>query len=599
MDSHKAPPKRVGGILRHLGPGLIIAGSVVGSGELIATTKTGAEAGFWLLWLILIGCVIKVFVQVEMGRYSVVTGKTTMEGLSEVPGPRIPGHGNWLVWFWALVFVATIGQIGGIVGGVGQALQISVPITENGHMFNRQVDVETAYTVAHGELRLAQKRADEGDAAGSARVNELQQEIARLAPLFVDDRLAVANQQMETLRAVSANDARSAERLTDLEAALAVVQKRLAQERRPEAVFAATGDDVASEEMTQDEILQLGQVIQSLGRRSSRDDEIWALMIAIITAIVLAMGRYGLIQTFSAGLVATFTVITVVNVVMLQNNVYWAVTGSDILNGLSFQLPPPSPGAMSTTGVATALATFGLIGVGANELIAYPYWCLEKGYARFAGPRDTTPAWADRASGWMRVMRWDAWGSMVVYTFATIAFYLLGAAILGRTGLNPAGSDMIRTLGVMYEPVFGSIARWVFLFGAVAVLYSTFFVATASMARVVPDCMRVMGFGPTSEASYERWVRAVSVIFPFMCVLAYSVLSSPALMVLVGGVMQSVMLPMLAGAALYFRYRRSDARITPRLLWDIFLWLSAVGMLITGAWTAWTRLQPYLNAWIQ
>src|SRR5205085_4928163 len=91
------PPVNIVGILSRLGPGLIIAGSIVGSGELIATTKTGAEAGFWLLWLIVIGCVIKVFVQVELGRDTISTGKTTMAALSEVPGPSIKGHGNWLL----------------------------------------------------------------------------------------------------------------------------------------------------------------------------------------------------------------------------------------------------------------------------------------------------------------------------------------------------------------------------------------------------------------------------------------------------------------------------------------------------------------------
>ena len=64
-------PTTVWGILRRIGPGLIVAGSIVGSGELIATTVTGAQAGFWLLWLIIIGCVIKVFVQVELGRYAI------------------------------------------------------------------------------------------------------------------------------------------------------------------------------------------------------------------------------------------------------------------------------------------------------------------------------------------------------------------------------------------------------------------------------------------------------------------------------------------------------------------------------------------------
>src|SRR6476620_10374983 len=103
-DDHRSqdfenPPSTITGILGRLGPGLIIAGSIVGSGELIGTTKTGAEAGFWLLWLIVIGCVIKVFVQVELGRDAIVRGKTTMSALSEVPGPRVAGHGNWLLWY--------------------------------------------------------------------------------------------------------------------------------------------------------------------------------------------------------------------------------------------------------------------------------------------------------------------------------------------------------------------------------------------------------------------------------------------------------------------------------------------------------------------
>ena len=94
----------------------------------------------------------------------------------------------------------------------------------------------------------------------------------------------------------------------------------------------------------------------------------------------------------------------------------------------------------------------------------------------------------------------DAWLSMAVYTTATVAFYLLGAAVLGRAGLDPSGEHLVRTLAQMYEPVFGEWAPTLFLVGAFAVLYSTFFVATASLARVVTDATRVMGIGPTTEA---------------------------------------------------------------------------------------------------
>ena len=68
------PPRSFGATFRRIGPGLILAGSIVGSGELIATTVLGAENGYTLLWLILVSCVIKTVVQNELGRYSLGTG---------------------------------------------------------------------------------------------------------------------------------------------------------------------------------------------------------------------------------------------------------------------------------------------------------------------------------------------------------------------------------------------------------------------------------------------------------------------------------------------------------------------------------------------
>ena len=71
----KEPPKKLGGMLRYWGPGLIMTAGVVGSGELIATTGLGARAGFVALWLILLSCVIKVAVQLMLGRFAIYSGK--------------------------------------------------------------------------------------------------------------------------------------------------------------------------------------------------------------------------------------------------------------------------------------------------------------------------------------------------------------------------------------------------------------------------------------------------------------------------------------------------------------------------------------------
>ncbi len=524
----QSPPEGRLAVLRRLGPGLIIAGSIVGSGELIMTTKTGAQAGFWLLWLIIVGCLIKVFAQVEFGRFSIVTGQTTMDGLAQVPGPRVEGRGNWIVWYWFLMFLASISQLGGVVGGVGQALAICAPLTEAGRSYNEYVDLATTLTVQ----QVAVARTEDEVAGGAAppklqrQRNEVAQTVARLAEL---DR-----QIIDTLGA-----------------------RRFAQ----------------------------------LGNKPPPpwDDRIWASIVAAITIVVLVIGRYRFIQAFSTLLVASFTLITLVNLGLLQFNLAWRFNLQDVLNGLSFRLPPVLDQG-TTSPIATALATFGIIGVGAAELVAYPYWCLEKGYARFTGPRDATAEWTARARGWMRVMRWDAWCSMVVYTFATVAFYLLGASVLGRSGLDPEKGEMIRTLSVMYVPVFGRSADILFLFGSVAVLYSTYFVANAGHARVFGDALRVLGIASKTEAGYRMRVRILSGLFPLLCLVIYLAVPAPVALVALSGLMQAVMLPMLAMAALFFRYRRCDDRVRPGRTWDLFLWVSAIGMSIAGLWALTNKL---------
>jgi hypothetical protein len=59
--------------------------------------------------------------------------------------------------------------------------------------------------------------------------------------------------------------------------------------------------------------------------------------------------------------------------------------------------------------------------------------------------------------------------------------------------------------------------------------------------------------------------------------------------------MQALMLPMLSAAALYFRYHKCDPRLAPGKLWDVFLWLSSLGMLVTGLWLAYGEIAKVLK----
>src|SRR5262249_26338068 len=124
-EAIQEPPHSLRQAIRKIGPGLILAASIVGTGELIDTTSLGAKAGFSLLWLILLSCVIKVFVQVELGRYAITQGKTTLAAFDSLPGPR--AGASWLCWLWLFMTLATLAQAAAMEGTVGQAAHMAFP----------------------------------------------------------------------------------------------------------------------------------------------------------------------------------------------------------------------------------------------------------------------------------------------------------------------------------------------------------------------------------------------------------------------------------------------------------------------------------------
>jgi hypothetical protein len=191
-------------------------------------------------------------------------------------------------------------------------------------------------------------------------------------------------------------------------------------------------------------------------------------------------------------------------------------------------------------------------------------------------------------------MQLDAWGSMIVYTLVTVFFYVLGAATLGRLGLTPSGDEMVRTLSQMYVPIFGDWVRQVFLLGAFAVLYSTFFVAAAGNSRMVADGLVLAGLLPGDDASRRTAVRFTCVAWVVAALAMAFLFRAPVAMVLASGVAQAVMLGALAVAVLFFRYRDLDHRLAPGWRWDLLLWVSAAGFLVIAGWTVWQKIAGLL-----
>jgi Mn2+/Fe2+ NRAMP family transporter len=429
-EGRPPPPRTLREMIAYLGPGLIISANIVGSGELIVTTQLGAKAGYTLLWFIIFSCLIKVFVQIELGRYAVSEGVTTLVALDRLPGPRVVV--SWILWLWVVMYVGTLFQMSGMLGGI--------------------------------------------------------------ASLF------------------------------------------------------ASRDDIWAH-------------------------TIWTLIPAAACALILSRGRYGPVEKVSTLMVVVFTLGTIAAVFALHWTPY-RIEAEQIRYGLSFHLPDS---------FTTAFAAFGVTGMGASELIFYPYWCLEKGYARFVGPRDASAEWLERANGWLRVLRVDAWLSMVIYTVGTICFYLLGAAVLHATGQEVSGGQMVPALSSMYVEAFGPSGGYVFLIGAFVVLFSTVFVSTASNARLLAD--GAVLFRLSSSPSPQRrahLVRAACVGIPVFLVIVYMVVGAPVYLVMVGALAQALMLPFLAFAALYLRYRLTAESLRPGFAWTLLLWIAFASMAAVG-----------------
>ena len=444
-DGPQDAPKDWRGILKHLGPGLIITACIVGSGELIATPKVGAEYGFSLLWFIIAGCMIKVLVQVELGRFAISKGMTTLEAMNTMPGPRFIV--SWLVWCWLFMFVGILFQLGGIVGGVGK-------------------------------------------------------------------------------------------------------------------------------------------VVAELGWLSGEHtDRIIAIAVSGATVAILASGKYKPVEVFSTIMVMFFTIATLFALGSLQISPEMAaykISMADIREGLKFKLPDD---------FSTAFAAFGIIGVGASELIYYPYWCLEKGYARNVGTANPTNVWYKRAQGWLKIMRIDAWLSMVVYTGATVAFFLLGAALLHGTGQEVEDGNMIKALSGMYAPL-GQAGMTIFLLGAFVVLFSTMVTASGSNARLLADGLILYKVipKPKDDKTRSQLLSKCCVAVPVFCAVVYFLVGAPVSLVLVGGVAQALMLPFLSIAALYFRYKQTDEPLQPGTVWTVFLWISALAMSGVGLFQLYQKI---------
>ena len=428
QTSTQDPPRSFFSKLRFLGPGFILSASIVGSGELIATTVLGAKGGFITFWVILVSCFVKVAIQLEFGKNAIITGKTLMFSFAKLPGPTFK-KGNWAIWATFILTLLKILQVGGMLGGAAIAISMLFP-------------------------------------------------------------------QISIL--------------------------------------------------------------------------IWALILGILLSFLIYKNYYSIIEKTSILMVAGFTLLTLASVLAISFTPF-GFTFSDILSGLRFELPPDL--------VFIAIGAFGITGVASDEIIAYTYWCQEKGYANHTGVNDGSEEWQLRANGWIKIMQLDAIVAMLIYTLVTAAFYLLGASILYGQKEIPEGNELINSLASIYTQSLGSEARFAYLAGAFFVLYSSVFATLAYWSRLFPDIFGQLGWiNPDSTTDRKKWVAILAWLFPCLWVIAYLFVEMPTFMILSGGVVGSVLLLIVVFAAIHFRFQNKFLKIASGLISELMFWLSVASI---------------------
>ena len=433
QDSILNPPTSFFAKLRFLGPGFILSASIVGSGELIATTVLGAKGGFITFWVILLSCLIKVAIQLEYGKNAIITGKPLMAEFNDLGGPKL-GKGNWSIWGILLLTILKILQLGGMLGGAAITVHLMFP-----------------------EFSL----------------------------------------------------------------------------------------------------------------------NLIAVFLGLTLILFFLKNYYSVIEKTSTLLVFGFTILTLTSLISLFYTPF-GFTLEQVVSGLTFQLPSEL--------IFVAIGAFGITGVASDEIIAYTYWCQEKGYASYVGPNDGSKEWESRAKGWIGIMYLDAFVAMLIYTLVTAAFYLLGASILYGKELIPDGTDLISTLARIYTEALGPGARFAYLIGGFFALYSSVFATLAYWTRLFPDIFSQLGWISNNSESWSKTIRGLSIAFPICWVFTFLFLKEPGFMVLAGGVIGSVMLLIVVIGGISFFKKNQSLGLYNGLFARMMFWLSACAILLVSGY---------------
>ena len=100
--------------LKLAGPGLVVAATGIGSGDVVAATVGGARYGVVLLWAIAVGAFFKYVLNEGIARWQLATGKTALEGWAEYLPAWVKFYFGVYLVLWTVAVTAALTNATGL-----------------------------------------------------------------------------------------------------------------------------------------------------------------------------------------------------------------------------------------------------------------------------------------------------------------------------------------------------------------------------------------------------------------------------------------------------------------------------------------------------